>query len=291
MEAELVDLEVQGLQVPTVDVAHHAVKWCNFLKEFLIVQLRQVSQSPFDVHRRSQEELELLRLIQIGAANHLLEEHVEVEATFFDEVLVCSAHCTFGRHRWDVESWESGKHDLSEYVEFLVSSLDLEATLRVFTVDSVHDEVALRGLLRVADAEPLSKLIGSKGLVDGKLTPVALKISVIDQFGELLLFTTALRLGRRMLSFLDPRAMRMSLTKIALLRLDLTRTLVLMLMGLFSHELRTEGVPGSRLLPLEKHVILVVLIPELGFLVLRHVVGQSDIGQICSLISRTNTIS
>lgn len=96
----------------------------------------------------------------------MLEEHVQVEATLLNEVLLRVTCFAFWRGWGDVEAWMALEEDVSEKVELSESSLDLKSPLSILAKDSVDDVVTALCPTGIANAESLSELVTGERFVD-----------------------------------------------------------------------------------------------------------------------------
>ena len=177
---ELIDVDVHWLQGVGINVTHDRVVRTDPVQDPLVRQFRQQGEVLVYVAHGSQEQLELLGVKQVRASDELLEEHVQVEASFLDELSFEVVHLPLAWNRRHVESRESVVEGLMQQMELAVSPLDLKRTATILPDHSVSDEAAFLVFLRLTNTEDGGELIRTEGLIDGKLRDIALDTLVLD---------------------------------------------------------------------------------------------------------------
>ena len=177
---KVVNILIDGIQRLEVQLAHDRIKVDDLIQGALVVQLWQQCQVFVDVRHWSQKQFQLLRLKQIRATHELLEEHVEVEAALFDELLLEPIHLALTRNRWHIETNVPLVQLIMQQIELAISSLNLKGPIMIFTDDRVDNMAAFRRALRIANTERLRKFVRGYWLVDRQLAHVAFDVAVLN---------------------------------------------------------------------------------------------------------------
>ena len=149
---KVVSDNVYLLQQLFVCIAFDLVIWGNLFQKLLIVQFWQEGQRPSDILGWTAEYSEFFRVVEVWAPYQLLEEHVEVEATLINQVLVLVVPF-LARHRRNIKSWKPLAERRPQLIELFVSSRDLERSHLIDTNSSVDNKVSFGCLVWVTDTE------------------------------------------------------------------------------------------------------------------------------------------
>lgn len=107
---------------------------------------------------RPDEGLEFFGEKDVRAPDQLLDEHVQVKAPLFDELLIL-VHLSLARYRWDVKARISLKKYASQEIEFSVPPPYLKWSTRIDADHEILNMVAFVCLLWIAYAELLSEFV------------------------------------------------------------------------------------------------------------------------------------
>ena len=93
---------------------------------------------------RAQEQLELLRVIKVLIFCHFQTKIVKVSLSVFDKGLIRVSDRLLAGDGRNEAAGPSQQKGLSEYIEFIESSIGLEGSLLVLALDIV-DEIGFQG--------------------------------------------------------------------------------------------------------------------------------------------------